>query len=317
MAPPLGSTATAGSAVAPEGASKCPFAASLKEASSRAQDSAQFDQRLVQHPEPDSAPTLQSMKGRPFIERNVSNMFDGADPLVFFKVLMPPGASLGVGMLLAGLLCTFLPTSITLALAACLILPPLIRTALRTSGVLPTPGAKDIVKGAMTDAVEGEFCVFILGARSNTASKLDLGFKTVGDNFTKIIQELERLPAECGYLGGDSYVTTNLQRGSHFTSITYWRSYEHMIRYTHDRKLAHTSAMKAVIDTVYKSPNTGIWHETYIVKPGQHESIYLNCPPVGLGAAAGLMPATGPHKTSRGRIRENQAPAPESITIRA
>ena len=53
---------------------------------------------------------------------------------------------------------------------------------------------------------------------------------------------------------------------------------------------------------VNESPNLGIWHETYILKPGQYEAIYTNCPAFGLGAAGGLVPANGTLSTSRGRV---------------
>lgn len=291
-----------------EGQSKCPFAAAPNGDASGANMSAELKHRLVQQPATSSA--RPSQDNRPFIERNVSIVYDKADPLALVKILLPLKGWIGAGMLLAGLLCTFLPPSVTLALAGCLLLPPLIQTALQSYGFLPIPGAADIRKGSMTDTMEGEFCVFILGARSNMAMKLDLGFKTVGDRFDAIMKELERLPADCGYLGGDHYITTNVQRGSNITAITYWRSYEHLMRYTHDRNLAHVAAMKAVVDTVYKSPQIGIWHETYVIKPGQHESIYMNCPPIGLGAAAGLAPATGPLKMASGRMRKHEVPAP-------
>lgn len=34
----------------------------------------------------------------------------------------------------------------------------------------------------------------------------------------------------------------------------------------------------------------GIWHETYIVQAGSYESIYVDMPPTGLGAAWGVEP---------------------------
>jgi hypothetical protein len=47
----------------------------------------------------------------------------------------------------------------------------------------------------------------------------------------------------------------------------------------------------------------GIWHETYLVEPGRHESIYNNMPLFGLGAAGTLVEAVGARQASRQRIR--------------
>ena len=63
------------------------------------------------------------------------------------------------------------------------------------------------------------------------------------------------------------------------------------------------SAWTAFSRIVKESPELGIWHESYIVKAGQYEGIYVNCPAFGLGAVGGLVPATGALATSRGRVK--------------
>jgi hypothetical protein len=50
------------------------------------------------------------------------------------------------------------------------------------------------------------------------------------------------------------------------------------------------------------SPRTGIWHETYLVRAGEYESIYGNMPPIGLGKATELVPLAQ-DKSARGRIK--------------
>lgn len=76
-------------------------------------------------------------------------------------------------------------------------------------------------------------------------------------------------------------------------------------RYTHDRSRKHAPAMAKLMSQFPNKPDLGFWHETYTVKPGQHESIYVNCPPIGLGAAAGRVPAEGHLKSSRGRMKSS------------
>jgi len=47
---------------------------------------------------------------------------------------------------------------------------------------------------------------------------------------------------------------------------------------------------------------TGIWHESYLVRAGQYEAIYGNMPPFGLGKAGRLVPVADA-KTARDRFR--------------
>ena len=47
----------------------------------------------------------------------------------------------------------------------------------------------------------------------------------------------------------------------------------------------------------------GIFHETYTVGGGAHETIYANMPPFGLGKVAGLVPATNSRNAARSRMR--------------
>jgi len=52
--------------------------------------------------------------------------------------------------------------------------------------------------------------------------------------------------------------------------------------------------------------DVGIWHETYLIKPGQYESVYSGMPPFGLGKIGKLVPATGKREDARTRL----SPAP-------
>ncbi|XGW00663.1 MAG: DUF4188 domain-containing protein [Leptolyngbya sp. BL-A-14] len=51
--------------------------------------------------------------------------------------------------------------------------------------------------------------------------------------------------------------------------------------------------------------SVGIWHETYLIQPGQHESIYANMPVFGLAAATNHVPVTGRRDTARGRLQSD------------
>jgi len=48
-----------------------------------------------------------------------------------------------------------------------------------------------------------------------------------------------------------------------------------------------TPAMRETMSKISSMPEVGIWHEVYNLKPGQHESIYQNCPPSVSGLLLG------------------------------
>jgi hypothetical protein len=48
--------------------------------------------------------------------------------------------------------------------------------------------------------------------------------------------------------------------------------------------------------------DVGIWHETYIVKPGYYEAVYSGMPPYGLGKVGKLIAATGKREAARSRM---------------
>ena len=48
-------------------------------------------------------------------------------------------------------------------------------------------------------------------------------------------------------------------------------------------------AWQAFNRAVGSNGDVGIWHETYVVRPGAYETVYNNMPPWGLGAAGRLV----------------------------
>ncbi len=84
--------------------------------------------------------------------------------------------------------------------------------------------------------------------------------------------------------------------------VQYWRSYEQLEVFARDQDDPHLAPWRTYWRRVQKSGRTGIWHETYLVRAGEYESIYANMPPFGLGKATELVPL-GEDSTSRGRIK--------------
>jgi hypothetical protein len=85
------------------------------------------------------------------------------------------------------------------------------------------------------------------------------------------------------------------------TIIQYWRSFEHLERFAADKDDPHASVWREYWKRVGRSARSGIWHETFLVRAGEYEAVYVNMPPNGLGTFADLVPAKG--STARGRLK--------------
>lgn len=140
----------------------------------------------------------------------------------------------------------------------------------------------DIRQGRWTAEIEGDFVVFIIGARVNSKwhvlrSLTDLGGRRGMNHMLKyLVQHPEK-----GLLG---YQTLG------FANVQYWRSFEHLEAFAKDKDDPHLDAWRKFWKRVRTSGRSGIWHETFLVRDGEYEAIYGNMPPRGLGKAGRLVP---------------------------
>jgi hypothetical protein len=145
------------------------------------------------------------------------------------------------------------------------------------------PSRAPIHRGRYAAEIDGDFVVFLIGARLNKPwlavhSFLDLGGRRRG--MQAMLDYLTEHP-EKGLLG---YETAG------FTVIQYWRSFEHLEAFAKDQDDPHLEVWRNYWRRVGKSTRAGIWHETYLVRAGEYEAIYGNMPPHGLGKASKLVP---------------------------
>ena len=155
----------------------------------------------------------------------------------------------------------------------------------------------------LTAELEGEFVVFLIGARFNKPWKLFRNFwflKTMPD----MLKELERQP-EKGLLGYRQHFSP---RGA--MVVQYWRSFEQLEAYARSKDAKHFPAWVKFNKRVGSNGDIGIWHETYRIGAGQYEAIYNNMPAYGLGKAATLVPAAGYRNTAKGRLTGEDAESP-------
>ena len=147
--------------------------------------------------------------------------------------------------------------------------------------------------GRWTAEIEGDFVVFLIGARP---SKLRL-FRSLSDlggrrGMKHMLDYLMERP-EKGLLGYEMGLKVIVQ---------YWRSFEHLEAFAKDKDDPHLDVWRNYWKRVGKSARSGIWHETYLVRAGEYEAVYGNMPPIGLGKATKLVPVAE-SSSARSRIK--------------
>jgi len=155
-----------------------------------------------------------------------------------------------------------------------------------------------IHKQRMTAQIDGDFVVFLIGARLNKPWKIHK-WLPVALAMPRMLKELAAQP-DSGFLGCQQFLGVIVQ---------YWRSFEHLERYARNRDSQHWPAWVAFNKKVgVASGDVGIWHETYRVSQGQYEAIYGAMPAFGLGKVGRLVPIGGAAETARGRMTGQASP---------
>jgi len=128
--------------------------------------------------------------------------------------------------------------------------------------------------------------LFIIGMRINQLWNLPK-WLPVATAMPRMLGELARRP-DSGFLGVRSYLS-----GRVIMNIQYWRSFDELLAYAHNKTSEHFPAWAAFNRSVGGNGSVGIWHETYLIEPGKFECIYANMPLFGLAAATSHVKAEG------------------------
>ena len=153
-----------------------------------------------------------------------------------------------------------------------------------------------VITQRMCGQLSGDFVVFLIGMRVNRWWKPWTWWR-VGAAMPRMVQELTAHP-ELGYLGGESWF------GRTTVMVQYWRSMAELLAYAKKRDAEHLPAWRAFNKLVGTGGDVGIWHETYRVRAGDHESVYVNMKPFGLGKAGQSVEASGRRQDAEGRLAE-------------
>lgn len=127
--------------------------------------------------------------------------------------------------------------------------------------------------------MEGPFVVFLIGMRINKFWKFGKWWPVAGA-MPRMLKELYA-DKSSGFLGGRAWF------GRTTIMVQYWSSFEQLEKYARDPNREHFPAWVAFNKKIRSNGDVGIWHETYMVQPGQYECIYNNMPLFGLAKAAG------------------------------
>lgn len=141
-----------------------------------------------------------------------------------------------------------------------------------------------VVNDRMCAQVDGEAVLFLIGMRFNKLWKIHKWLPVL-IAMPKMILELEKNP-DLGLLHYHQWF------GRTIIMVQYWRSVERLNAYAKSRNSAHLPAWAAFNRAIGKSGDVGVWHETYRIKEGSFETVYVNMPPFGLGKATKSVPAS-------------------------
>jgi hypothetical protein len=123
--------------------------------------------------------------------------------------------------------------------------------------------------------LDGDFVVFLIGMRIKKPWAVH--------RWLPVFRAMRRMLRELEPADGLLHFERALLHGP--AIVQYWRSQEALDRFAHDQGDLHIPAWRDWNRRIRDTDAVGIWHETYRVRAGEHESIYVNLPVFGLAAA--------------------------------
>jgi len=161
-----------------------------------------------------------------------------------------------------------------------------------SANLVPVP---QIFNGRHAAQIQGDFVVFLIGMRVNQLLRPDK-WMPMGAAMPRMLRELAHNP-QMGLL--HSYLMVGWRSAM---TVQYWRSFEQLHAYAHARDAAHLPVWAAFNRAARGNQAVGIWHETYLVRAGRYEAVYVDMPRWGLAAAGELVPAVGRMQSAKSRL---------------
>ena len=162
--------------------------------------------------------------------------------------------------------------------------------------------AGTVVPGRFTARIDEPFVVFIIGMRVNRPLQVRKWVPTAMA-MGPMLRELYNNPQK-GFLGAELFFYW-----PGVALLQYWRSFEDLERFARNPNDPHLPAWQRFNKVVKSDGSVGIWHESYLVEPGNYEVIYNNMPVFGLARATEHVRAVGSLETARRRLGGHNEPA--------
>jgi hypothetical protein len=128
--------------------------------------------------------------------------------------------------------------------------------------------------------------VFLIGMRINRPWKVHKWWP-IFVAMPRMLRQLGEQP-DLGLLSARTYLSP-----PNVMVVQYWESEAKLTGFARDPSLTHLPAWKAFNKAVGSTGDVGIWHETYVVPPGNIETVYRHMPLHGLASARGLGESRG------------------------
>jgi Domain of unknown function (DUF4188) len=152
-----------------------------------------------------------------------------------------------------------------------------------------------VYSGRYTAEVDDSVVVFLIGVRINRLLAIHKWLPVVlamGPMIAELMKD-----KDSGLVG----VRTMLS-GRGVTVLQYWRSFEALHAYAHQKNGLHPTAWSKFNRSIGNDGSVGIWHETYLIDRGQSECVYVNMPALGLPAATRHVPVGAKRDSARARL---------------
>lgn len=148
--------------------------------------------------------------------------------------------------------------------------------------------------GRWTAEHDGDVTVFLIGMRINKLHRPDRWIPVLLA-MPRILTHLSKHP-DTGLLSFENWFgrTTML--------LSYWRSPQDLQRFASDADAPHLKAWRDFRTKVGDDGDVGIWHETYVVRPGDREVVYGNMPLFGLARATTHVAVGAGQRTAKQRM---------------
>ncbi len=158
-----------------------------------------------------------------------------------------------------------------------------------------------VVAARSTHSHDGEVVVFLIGMRVNRWWRVRAWWPVLAA-MGPMMRELYADPS-AGLLGHRMTLSSDGP-----LLVQYWASTQQLLAYAQDRDRAHRPAWQAFNANARRSGGAvGIWHETFAVPAGSHESIYVGMPVRGLAAATAHVPVAARTDTAAQRLARRPA----------